>query len=310
MRSILIMILLSVGVAMAASTEVEKRIKYTTSLNAMAAIVMNWYGSLITSNEQVTFVVTEKRWDDYRSQYPEHITQIQITSTDLIRLDTPNQYQFMVESLMRYHKAGGEHSQQRSDTFIFQVDALTKPIIKTISRKSLEKTTSEKATREKEILEKEMLEQTAAFNRSHYKVREFAYSWLAYLDGVEVGVEVLPPEINVEEWIKQANYTIKIGGKKIEGSVDSVLNQRKQYLAKGGHLLRSLDVQIVEHKPDTKVVDLILEWKGVNQAGKPVLAKIHQKIEYQIEDSQSWRIISIKEEHLLPNTAPWVGLLC
>jgi hypothetical protein len=254
--------------------------------------------------------VTEKRWDDYRSQYPEHITQIQITSTDLIRLDTPNQYQFMVESLMRYHKAGGEHSQQRSDTFIFQVDALTKPIIKTISRKSLEKTTSEKATREKEILEKEMLEQTAAFNRSHYKVREFAYSWLAYLDGVEVGVEVLPPEINVEEWIKQANYTIKIGGKKIEGSVDSVLNQRKQYLAKGGHLLRSLDVQIVEHKPDTKVVDLILEWKGVNQAGKPVLAKIHQKIEYQIEDSQSWRIISIKEEHLLPDIAPWVGLLC
>ncbi|MFW5426728.1 MAG: hypothetical protein ACKE8R_05710 [Methylophagaceae bacterium] len=278
---------------MAAPTEVEKRIKYTTSLNAMAAIVMNWYGSLITSNEQVTFVATEKQWDDYRSQYPENITQIQITSTDLIRLDTPNQYQFMVESLMRYHKAGGEHSQQSSDIFIFQVDALTKPIIKTISRKSLEKTTSEKET----------LEQIVAFNRSHYKVREFAYSWLAYLDGVEV----LPSEINMREWTKQANYMMKIGGKKIEGSVDSVLNQRKQYLAKGGHLLRSLDV---EHKPGTKVVDLILEWKGVNQAGKPVLAKIHQKIEYQIEDNQSWRVISIKEEHLLPDIAPWVGLLC
>ncbi len=296
MRSILIMILLSVGVAMAAPTEVEKRIKYTTSLNAMAAIVMNWYGSLITSNEQVTFVATEKQWDDYRSQYPENVTQIQIVSTDLIRLDTSNQYQFMVKSLMRYHKAGGELRQRHNDTFIFQVDALTKPIIKTISRKSLEKITSEKET----------LEQTVAFNRSYYKVREFAYSWLAYLDGVEV----LPPEINVEEWIKQANYTVQIGGKKIEGHVGSVVNQRKQYLAKGGHLLRSLDVQIVEHKPDTKIVDLILEWKGVNQAGKPVLAKIHQKIEYQIEDSQSWRIISIKEEHLLPDTAPWVGLLC
>ncbi len=295
-KSILIMILLSVCVAVAAPAEVEKRIKYTTSLNSMAAVVMNWYGSLITGNEQVTFVAPEKQWDGYRSQYPENITQIQITSADLINLETSSQYQFTVKSLISYTKAGNEHHKLSNDTFIFQVDALTKPIIKAISRKPPEKAK----------LEKKTLVRTITSNRSYYKVREFAYSWLAYLDRVEV----LSPGIKVEEWVKQANYTMKIGGKKIEGSVDDVLNQRKQYLAKGGHLLRSLDVQLIENKPDTKILDLILEWKGVNQAGKPVLAKIHQKIEYKIDNNHSWQVIAIEEEHLLPDIAPWVGLLC
>ncbi len=103
---------------------------------------------------------------------------------------------------------------------------------------------------------------------------------------------------------------LKIGSEDVQGSVSSTLTKRKQYLAKGGHLLRSLDVKKLENKANTFILDLVVEWKGVNQAGKPVLAKIHQEIEYKIQKNNSWTVISIKEQHLLPDIAPWIGLLC
>jgi len=291
MKSILVMILLFVGAAVAAPIDVEERIEYTTSLNSMASIVMNWYGSLITTNEQVSFSTTEIIWDDYRAQYPENITQIQITSTDLTKLDASDKYQFNVKSLITYKNPDGAHSQLVNETFIFQVTPLTRPIIKKLSRNNTEQT--------KTI-------QISEFNRSHYKAREFAYAWLAYLDGVAS----MQSTIYATQWLEKASYSMKIGGDEIQGSVSSTLDKRKQYLTKGGHLLRALDVTELQNKPDTLILDLIIEWKGVNQAGKPVLAKIQQKIEYTIQQDNSWEVISIKEQHLLPDIAPWIGLLC
>lgn len=291
MKSILLMILFCVGVAVAAPTEVDDRIAYTTSLNSMASTVMNWYGSLITTSERVSFMATDQRWDDYRSQYPENITQIHIRSSDLIKLEQSNNYQFDVQSLVTYQNNDGDHSQLISETFIFQVAPLTKPEIKSIVREKVEYT---KAA------------QTSEFNHSYYKVREFTYAWLAYLDGVEP----MKPIIYGGQWLDDASYSMKIGGNQLQGSISSTLMKRKQFLAKGGHLLRSLDVKKVENKQDTFVLDLILEWKGENKTGKPVLAKIHQEIEYKIQEDNSWEVKSIREEHLLPDIAPWVGLLC
>jgi len=290
-RSILILILFFVGSASAGSTEVEQRISYTTSLNSMVSIVMNWYGSLITSHEPVVFITTEYSRAEYRSHYPNDIRQIHIKSTDLIKLEGKDQYQFNVKSIISYHKNDGGHSQLVSETFVFHVPLLAMPIIENITR---EDKTEIQAV------------QTSEFNRPYYKVREFAYSWLAYLDGVTS----MKPILNGKKWLDKAHYTLKIGGQNIQGSVASVLAQRKHYLAKGGHLLRSLDVERVVNKQDTFKLALIIEWKGKNKEGKPMLAKIHQEIEYKILADNSWDVISIKEEHLLPDLAPWQELLC
>ncbi len=292
MKSILAIILFFVGAVTAAPTEIDDQIEYATSLNSMASNLMNWYGSLISTKEQISFTEIKRVWDDYRSRYPENITQIRLTGTDLTKLDESNKYRFEVKSLITYnHHTNGEHSQLINETFIFQVTPFAKPVIKDISRDKTEQA---------------KIAQTSEFNRSHYKAREFAYAWLAYLDGVES----MKSTIYANQWLDKASYSMKIGSEDVQGSVSSTLTKRKQYLAKGGHLLRSLDVKKLENKANTFILDLVVEWKGVNQAGKPVLAKIHQEIEYKIQKNNSWTVISIKEQHLLPDIAPWIGLLC
>lgn len=286
------MILFFAGAAVATPAEVDDRIEYTTSLNSMAASVMNWYGSLITTKERVLFSATEQIWDDYRSRYPENITQIKITSTDLIRLDESNQYQFSVNSFLTYENSEGVQSQQINEVFIFKVELFAKPVVESVRRLKVEK--AEDAV------------PTSGFNRSHYKAREFAYVWLAYIDGVDA----LKSEMHADQWIGQAVYSMEIGGNQVQASVADTLKNRKRYLAKGGHLLHSLDVRKVENKPNVFILDLVLEWKDVNKDGKPVLAKIHQEIEYQLQEDNSWKVITINEEHLLPDIAPWADLLC
>lgn len=290
MKSILAIILFFVGaVAMAAPTEVEQRVKYTTSLNAMASTVMTWYGSLIAvSPEQVSFQATSSKWSEYRSQYPEHITQIHIKSSDLTSLESKDDYQFIVNSLISYQDDTGAHTQSVSETFIFHVPLLAKPVITTISNR----TSQQVATTH-----------TSKYNRSYFKAREFSYAWLAFLDGVE---ESKPQGLN------NAQYSMTMRGKETLGSITHTLSRRQHYLTTGGHLLRSLNIinNVKKSDADTYVLDLILEWKGVNHKSTPVLAKIHQEIEYKILDDKSWSIITIKEHHLLPDTAPWIELLC
>lgn len=292
MKSILAIILLLVGAVALISTayaDVEQRVEYTTSLNSMASVVMNWYGSLITTNKDAIFVAVDNRWTDYRSHYPENISQIKITSSDLTKLEGSSQYQFKVASLISYSTAEGKQSQIINEIFVFDVSLLSLPVIKSLS---LEKS------------EKVVAVESDKFTSSHYKAREFAYAWLAYLDGVE-----LAPSLSSTSWIDTADYTLKIGHKKIQGSVRSIREQRKQYLTKGGHLLRSIDVEKKESK-STLLLTVIAEWKGVNQSGKPVLAKIRQEITVRVLEDQTWKVLAIDEQHLIPDIAPWIGLLC
>lgn len=293
MKYILLMMLFFAGAIGAAPVEKVDRMEYATSLNSMASTVMNWYGSLISNNEAVSFRPTEQRWDDYRTQYPNNVSQIHITSSDLIKLDSSDNYQFKVKAVISYNNTNGQHSESISETFIFQVALLAKPDIKKITRDH---------TKQLPVTKPDL---TSEFNRNYYKAREFSYAWLAYLDGVMDMQSV----INAEQGLDSATYSITIGGKKMQGPVASILAKRKPFLAKGGGLLRSLEFKKLVNKPDVLMLDLIIEWKGVNMTGKPVLAKIHQTIEFTLQN-KLWKVLSISEQHLLPDIAPWLGLLC
>lgn len=293
MRSIFLMMLFFAGAVGAAPVEKVDRMEYATSLNSMASTIMNWYGSLIRNNEAVSFIPTEQRWQPYRAQYPNNISQIHITSSNLIKLDSSDKYQFKVNALISHHNADGQYSELITETFIFQVALLAKPVIKNITRDQ---------TKQVPLTKTDL---TSEFNRNYYKAREFSYAWLAYLDGVMDMQSV----IDAEQGLDSATYSMKIGGKEVQGSVASILAKRKQFLAKGGGLLRSLELKKIANKPDLFMLELIIEWKGVNFTGKPVLAKIHQQIEFSLQNNM-WKVQSISEQHLLPDIAPWVGLLC
>ncbi|MEB8430637.1 hypothetical protein OO007_00220 [Cocleimonas sp. KMM 6892] len=298
------------GVAHAAPTKIEDRSEYSTSLNTIAAVIMNWYGSLITDNQaedrQSSFNTknTGDQWSDYRSQYPKNISQILITSTDLLKLENDNGYQFNVKSKIIHSVKNQLQTQLLDETFVFKNDFLLKenqPLIKTISRnksETIQSTDTETVDTKKA--------NTYQYNRSHYKVREFTYAWLAYIDGVKI----LKPTMNASAWLDKATYSLNMGSDHSEDSIPSILEKRRQLLAKGGHLLRSLDIKNQDNESNTFVIDLILEWKGTSPKGKPVIARIHQEIKVHIKTDQSWEVISITEEHLLPVTAPWMGLVC
>jgi hypothetical protein len=284
LQTILSFILLSVGVALAAPTEIDERNAYTNSFNSMASSLMNWYGSLI-SEEKDTFDKMDSKWERYRTQYPKNIAQIKIISTKMSQLDMAEHYKFIVEAKIIAEK----QSQIITETFFFSVPYLKPPVIKNIVREKQES----------------VLPDGDGFDSAQFQTRKFAYAWLAYLDGTQ-GME---STLNLKQWLNSASYSIKMGNIDEKNSVAKTLENRKNYLTVGGHLLHSLKVEKVENKTNTFVLDLIVEWKGVNQSIKPVLAKIHQQIEYQIKNNL-WHVISIKETHVLPDIAPWMGFLC
>ncbi len=290
------------GTAFAVPTKITDRSEYSTSLNSVASVIMNWYGSLITVNDKTsansafdTSQINEQLLN-YRSKYPQNISQIVITSTELSRLSNSNDYQFKVKSKISYKTDDDdkEHSRSLDETFVINGSLLTDKNITPIKAVSLDKAEETKKL------------ETSQYNRAHYKVREFTYAWLAYIDGIKT----LAPSMNAKAWINQATYSLKMGAEKTDGSIATVLSKKKELLAKGGHLLRSLDVIKNKNNPNVFVIDLVLEWKGTNQTGKSVIAKISQKIKVKINTDNSWEVISIKEEHLLPIIAPWMGLVC
>lgn len=288
-------------------TKILDRSEYTTALNSIALVIMNWYGSLISidknkpkysnfdaeSVDSLNVIV----WRKYRSQYPKNISQIIITSTELLKFKESGDYQFKVNSKITYKKNNKTLTQLLHETFLFKSSLLrhekfshkNDTVIKNITQDKKEAVNNIKIT---------------GFDRSHYKVREFTYSWLTYIDGVNT----LKSTMNAKAWLDKASYSLKMGGEELTGSIKSVIEKKKQLLAKGGHLLHSLEIKHAD--ANTFIIDLILEWKGVNKTGKPVIARIHQEIKVKISKDNTWEVLSVKEEHLLPIIAPWMGLVC
>lgn len=298
------MVFLFVGVANAAPTKIDNRAEYSASLNSIASIVMTWYGSLINSTEKATKTNVQlvnfktnnitDYWQKYRSQYPKNINQIVITSSQLLKQGS--EYYFTVNSNISFLQ-NKTHIQTDSfkELFIFNDSILKQDIYLAPPIKNIQ-------------LENRQTQQTSnrsGYNRNHYKVREFTYAWLSHLEGVTS----LDAVMNANAWLNKAIYTLEIGGEKQQGSISKVLEKRKKWLTKGGHLLRSLEVKPTDSS-DTFILALILEWKGENSEGTPVIAKIKQELKIHIKPDNSWEVLSVKEKHLLPIIAPWMGLLC
>jgi len=276
----------------ATSTTLQDRAEYSRSLNSVATIMMNWYGSLIENSDGMVFSdlgFSHQQAQAYRSQYPEHITQIIITKTQLSTLN--NSYQFNVNSKINYIKNSKVLTRVLNETFLFNDLFSTHPTIKSAHINS---------SHEIDTIN------SKGYDARHYKVRAFVYAWLSYMDGVDGFKSVM----NANAWLNSASYELDMGALKATASINDVLAKRKDTLAKGGHLLRSLDMKPIKNSMHRFVIDLVIEWKGENKSGKPVIARINQLLTIQIKKDKSWVLISIKEKHLLPITAPWMGMLC
>jgi hypothetical protein len=259
------------------------------SLNVMVSKLMSWYGSLIANSETVLFQDITSDWDSYRTQYPTGISHIQILKTDITPIAEKNHYQFKVSSLIRHE--GGQ--KRIDDNFTFNVDLDGLPKITAISFNNNDTADSHKKDSDE------------VFDAMYFKSREFAYAWLAYMDGVEA----IQTVIGVTDW-SDVPYEINIGSTNINQSVKETLVTRKQFLNKGEHSLRLIDLVSLDTKTNTYQLDLTMNWEGVNVKNQTVIAKINQKIELKIMADGSWNVISIKEKHLLPDLTPWQDLLC
>lgn len=297
------MVIFFVGVANAAPAKIEDRAEYSASLNSIASVVMTWYGSLINTtknatesdNQLVNFNINNiaDNWDEYRSQYPKNINQIVITNTQLLKQGSD--YYFTVNSNISFMLENKAYTNSFKELFIFSNSILKKAVNLSYPIKNIQL----------EERQEEPNSNRTAYNRKHYKVREFAYAWLSHIQGLTT----LDRVMNAEAWIDKATYSLEIGADKSKGTISDVLKKRKALLAKGGHLLRSLEVKKTASN-NTFILELILEWKGENDEGTPVIAKIKQELKIHIKADKSWEVISIKEKHLLPIVAPWMGLLC
>lgn len=292
---VLVLNVFSIGQVFAETTNIEEQANYSRSLNSMAARLMTWYGSLITHTKPLGFQQTNERWQQYRKHYPNDIRHIQILKTNLIKSPEDNRYQFKVSTAITHGKEKQLEIKKVDEEFVFHLTQDSYPIIEKINR----------SVNEENISEPKQTIQTGEFGVMYFKSREFAYAWLAYLDGAESASSITQSD----NWLDTAPYTIKIGSENINSSVKDSIKDRKQFLAKGGHTLRLIDVAKKENN-DTYVLNLTMNWKGVNNKGKPVIAKITQQIEFQIKGDNSWHVLSIDEQHLLPDLKPWQNFLC
>ena len=274
------------------SVEVEQHVIYTQSLNSMASKLMSWYGSLIMPTRDIRFQPIDKSWQIYRNKYPKNISEIEIIKTDLQRSSSvEGNYTFKVSTAVSH--SNGEQVVQKylDEQFEFNILMNNVAVIMSVNSNSSETI---------ELGNKNISSQT--FDGLHFKSREFAYAWLAYLDGAETASTIVRPE--------KANYEIQVGSININKPLLMALQERKQFLAKGGHTLRALELIEVADRPHSYQLDLTMTWKGVNSKNKAVIAKINQKIELKTMADGRWGIISIKEKHLLPDLTPWQDLLC
>jgi hypothetical protein len=284
----------------------SERIEYATSLNSIASTLMNWYGSLITTNgsqleegqrsiKDIPFLFINKTWQEHRATYPEKISSIQIMNADMNKQDSSGLYQFDVEVLMTTIQAGAPKNKIFHEVFIFKTSDSSAAEIKKVTRLEFD---SENSTPD--------INQTAELKTPYYKSREFAYAWLAYMDGVKA----VGARINSDRWLDKAHYSVKIGDFELDEKLTTALKKRNDHIGKGGHLLRSVTAKELYDKPNRFELDIIIDWKGTDPSGLPAIAKINQIIQYELQEDGSWLVLFIKEKHMLPDLHPWQKILC
>ncbi|WXU00529.1 MAG: hypothetical protein Ctma_1254 [Catillopecten margaritatus gill symbiont] len=242
------------------------------SINSSVATVMDWYVQLLSKNPQ----------GELLNQYPQNIQQIKVIKIKFIDTKQVNKHQFNVELLLTHKDLDKPVSKIINETIVLHLSSKIPKVEKIIKDKERVVATLNNQDR----------------NQLYYQQRRFIYAWLAWMDGDQSRVPIAG---------KQSNYVVNIAGNQIQGNVFSALEKRSQYLHKGKHLLHSMEVKALGD--NTFAFNIIVEYKGVNANNQKVIAKIRQNIRAKLNHN-TWQIITIKEKHLLPDIAPWIGFVC
>jgi len=303
MKTIILMLLLFSGTVFSVPENPYERKQYTSSLSSMASMVMRWYSDILDSDTLYSDIpnsgnfyfdeIKQNYFKNFITQYPNDVTQIEIISTDLIQLDKVRQYQFIVGIKLRNKEENIIRTRFMSDTFVFQFNASQKLELQKVTGSQFQPPEPQSSN----VISDD------TFTSSYFKNREVAYSWLSYLDGATMADDI-------KQQFDQVPYSLTIGNKSWQDSAISTLNKRQSYLAVGGHVLRVVKEKTGDLSTDIRIIELTIDWRGVDKNNTPVWANIQQKIKYKLFKNGEWEVISVEEKHLLPDNKPWTGLLC
>lgn len=212
--------------------------------------------------------------------YPENIQNIQILEAKLLTTPRDN---IALKVWMGYLKNGETKIQQVKENFVFDFNRGHRFVgLNKLSSKAIYSDAS-----------------LGEYDVNYYQQRRFVYAWLAFMD------DNANPKL-LKKAIEDAHYQWEIGTQKFSGLLLQALNRRNTLMGKGRHFLRSIDSEKVDGKLQ---LTLLSSWRGVSPKNKPSIAKIEQIIELK-ETANGYKILRIKEQHLLPDIAPWEKLLC
>ena len=254
--------------------KIEQTKDYAQTLNQVASIVMGHYANLVSHQSKQA------------GNYPKNIQNIQIVDAKLDGLlNQQPQTSFTLTTNIGYLEDQVVQAQQMQESFIF--DFKRKPSLVQVNR-----------LKQKELNPENI---DAESNANYYLNRQFSYAWLLLLDGHDAPYPYLFDT-------GSANYQLVIGANKYSGNTQEALKKRTTWMGKGGHLLRNIRVAKTTEN-STKLI-LTIDWKGVTPSNKWSIAKIEQTIDLEKSDQGIYTIINIREQHLLPDIAPWEKILC
>ncbi len=230
---------------------------YAQSLNTTAALVVNWYGNQINDDRYaIKPLFSDTFKTTYQPSYPAMISTISLQKADLT--SDKNGLHFSVAGQLQFAKNGEIYQQPLSDQFHFQ--GQTPAAIKALT---ITPTTGIIGVTDGSRLN----------DKGYYQSRGFAYTWLAYLNGVKkVGAW-----INLGDWQNSVDYRLTSGVFAARGNLSEVLKKQQQQLGSGRYLLREIKVK----RPDKQhlnrgTIILFIDFVGMED-GIPTLANIQTR---------------------------------
>ncbi len=198
---------------------------YAQSLNATAALVMNWYSSRMSNKQYpIAPLFTDDVQKKYQGDYPDNLIGVTLEKADLITTD--NSLTFSVSGQLQFDKNGEIYQKPLTDSFQFQGKDSTQ--ITNIQSINITPTDDVIGVTDKHRLN----------DKGYYQSRGFAYAWLAYLNGVNN----VASWINLADWQQTVDYQLTDRGNTEQGSLTEMLKKSQQQLGSGRYLLKKMTV--------------------------------------------------------------------
>ncbi|SMN14503.1 hypothetical protein CRYPD_1369 [uncultured Candidatus Thioglobus sp.] len=228
---------------------------------------MGWYDKLMNNK--------------HTNNYPDNIQSIQIIDTQLNK----NKEHFILVTQVHFNYLHNQQikTKQINENFVFDLNK-NNNFIKIDRLES------------KEI---DAISTPSTFDKDHYQYRNFAYKWLAYLNGNTA---------LFENKINNTKHQLQIGAKQYQGTLSAALSKHKEWMGVGQYLLRSIEV--IKNTKDSLRIVLIIRWNGITNKGKLGIAKIEQTVDMKKEMGGNYQLLNIKERLLLPDMGAWDKLTC